>query len=373
VIAITGEMWGGSGGVSSARAEDADSAVAAAEMGAAAPVVPAPAQQIARAEIAPDAPFLGGLPLRRLDVVMRDPLLDLVGPFAPPSRTGLEWQEWTRPESASRSESSSLERLESPESAPVVSPALSALETERSQLLRTLRPDRLPAGGCHDDYFRMRPRPADPRREALFALGENLFYRELRRYFRSDLKDRFRDDPSLSQDEYQSRRDLIGQLGRGGSPEDLIIEEQTAEIRNEYLDAAEQDPERELPVLQWGPLVLDDRGGMNLDVTRLSDEQGLDRHDLELAPGEDPYGQRLGGSVLFPDDRYRVKSKVKVNPDLREIGRDWEQALGKLSASVQIDWSAPVLDKRSFSTEIGGSIDADGRYGIYLNLVIYGQ
>jgi hypothetical protein len=68
-----------------------------------------------------------------------------------------------------------------------------------------------------------------------------------------------------------------------------------------------------------------------------------------------------------------VKSKVKFNPDLREVGRDWEQALGKLSASVQIDWRAPVLEHRSFSTEIGGSIDADGRYGLYLNLVIYGK
>jgi len=353
-------------------AEDAETALSAAGGGAPSQDS-APAQRIARAEISPSPVFVGGLPLRRLDAVMRRPLLDIPDVVAPQVRTGLEWQEWQRPEGVGRTESSELERFDSPEAAPVVSPALIALESERSELLRTLCPSRLPAGACHDDYFRMRPHAVDPRRAALFALAENYFYRELRRYFRSDLKDRFRDDPSMSQDHYQAHRDLIGQLGRGGRPEDLIIEEQTTELRNEYLDASAQDPEREFPVLQWGPIVLDDRGGMNLDVTRLSDERPLDRHDFSLAPGEDPYGQRQGESVLFPDDRYRVKSKVKVNPDLREIGRDWEQALGKLSASVQIDWRAPVLEKRSFSTEIGGSIDADGRYGLYLNLVIYGK
>jgi len=364
--------FGGSLGGSSARGEDAETAVANGEAAALPPIAPSPPQQIARAELSPAAPFLGGLPLRRLDVLMRDPLLEIAERAAPAPRTGLEWREWQRPD-GSQSEPSSLDRLVTPNASTEVSPALITFESERQQLLCTLRPDRLPDGSCHPDFFRMRPRPVDPRRAALFALGEHYFYRELRRFFRSDLKDRFKDDPSLSQDDYQARRDLIGQLGRGGRPEDLIIEEQTAEIRNEYIGDSVEDPEKELPVLQWGPLVIDDRGGMNIDVTRLSDERPLDRHEIELAPGEGAYGQRLGGSVLFPDDKYRVKSKVKFNPDLREVGRDWEQALGKLSASVQIDWRAPVLEHRSFSTEIGGSIDADGRYGLYLNLVIYGK
>ena len=44
-----------------------------------------------------------------------------------------------------------------------------------------------------------------------------------------------------------------------------------------------------------------------------------------------------------------------------------------VSASVEIDWRAPVLEDRAFSAELGGSIRADGRYGLYLNFVIYGK
>lgn len=357
-----------------ARGEDGAAELDAAGVAADASTAEFPSQTVARAELAAPAAFLGGLPLRRLDALVRSPDRlrssdsKRAARLASPSRTGLEWQEWQRPEGSITATSESS-RVATPE--PLVSPVLVALESERSELLRTLRPERLPLGDCHRDIFVERPRPVDPRVQALFALGQNIFHRELRKYFRDDLKERFRDDPSFTQEDYQARRDIIGQLGKGGRPEDLIIEEQAAEIRNEYLDASYQDPEQDIPLLQWGPIVIDDRGGMNVDVTRLEEDRPLDRYDIELAPGDEAYGRRLGESVLFPGDRYEVSSKVKLNPDLREIGRDWEQAIGKLSASVEIDWRAPVLDRRSFTTEIGGSLDADGRYGLYLNLIIY--
>ncbi len=265
-----------------------------------------------------------------------------------------------------------LREWEVPRSKPAPSSILLGLDAAHSDLLHSLRPERLPAGEAHRDVFRVRPEPIDPRREAIQALTEKMLYRELRRYFRRELKDRFEEDASLGIDTYLDRRALIGQLGRGGRAEDLVIEERVTEIRNEILDASAENPERDLPILQWGPLVLDDRGGVNLDVVDLK-KRHRDPYALEFAPSDAEFKGRKGESVLFPDERYRVSSNLKLNPDLREVGRDWNEAIGKLTASVEIDWRAPVLKDRAFSAELGGSINADGRYGLYLNFVIYGK
>ena len=245
------------------------------------------------------------------------------------------------------------------------------LEAEHSQLLGSLRLDLAPSGAVHDDLFRPRPEPVDPRRRALYALGRKMVHREMRRFFRREAKDQFTADHSRSYFEYLERRALIGQLGRGGRAEDLVIEERATELRNEVLDASIENPERDLALLQWGPLVLDDRGGVNIDVSDLK-ERDREEYSFEIAPVETRPGG-YGESVLFPDERYRVRSNLKLNPDVREIGRDWNAALGKLTASVEIDWRAPVLEDPAFSAELGGSLDADGRYGLYLNFVIYGR
>lgn len=253
-----------------------------------------------------------------------------------------------------------------------ISPALLALEAERSELLRSLRPSQRPSGESHHDIFRPSPPETNLVYDALSALGQKIAFRELRRYFRQELKDQFEEDPSFRHEDYLERRRIIGQLGRGGRAEDLVIEERTTEIRNEFLDASPEDPERDVPLIQWGPLVLDDRGGVNVDVLQLRETPSF--REFGLAASDAPVlGRGYGESVLFPNERYRVRSKMKLNPDLREIGRDWEEAFGKLSASVEIDWRAPVLTHKSFSTEVGGSIDAGGRFGVYLNLVIYGK
>ena len=370
-------------------------------------IVPPPPRQIARVEAPAPALFSASLPLGRLDALPELP----VGAI-PRVNTGLDWRSlqapglpiptaidpWARrpdggpdgvsgligaldqilreqslerpaSQSSLRAEFDRLEpevRAEGPVSQPLL-----ILDDDHSRLLRSLRPDRSPVGDAHGDLFRVRPEPEDPRRQALYALGKKIFHRELRRYFRRDLKDQFRADPSLPLEDYQERRSMIGQLGRGGTAEDLVIEERVTELRNEFLDDSLENPERDLPILQWGPLVLDDRGGVNVDIFGLK-RRRHDPFNWEIAPEE----QRRGGygeSILFPEQRMSVRSNLKLRPDLRELRDDWEKSFGKLSASVEVDWNAPVLKDRAFSAELGGSIDADGRTGLYLNFIIYGD
>lgn len=326
-----------------------------------------PTHRVARAEAANPAVFSSSLPLRLVGAFpMVSEGMTVVAPL------GVERQEWQDP-SSDRPNAPEARRIVTPTGVPGLSPIIFELESEHSRMLTEFCTDRLPGGESHRDILIDHEDPGDPLEKALWALGERVLYREFRRYFRAELKDRFESDPSLSFEEYQDIRDKIGHLGRGGRAEDLVLEERRTELRNEYLDATTGDPERDLPILQWGPLVLDDTGGVNVDVTRLDGSKTLSQFDLAFAPSEEAFGRRAGESILFPDERYRVRSRIKLNPDFREVGRDWNAALGKLSASFEIDWQAPVLERRSFSTEIGGSIDAEGRYGLYLNLVIYGK
>jgi len=257
-----------------------------------------------------------------------------------------------------------------------ISPALLDLHRQHSQLLCTLRPGHGPGGEIHRDLFEMRPEPVDLQLQALSALGEKFAYRELRRYFRSSLRDQFEADPSMGMEDYLDRRSTIGQIGRHGRAEDIVIDERVTELRNEFLDASAENPERDVPILQWGPLILDDRGGLSVDVFDLEAESDLSRFDqLALAPDRDrvAFGRGYGESLLFPEEPVQYRSNFKLNPDLREVGRDWNSAIGKVSASVEIDWRAEVLGARTYSAELGGSIDGDGRYGVFVNFVIYSQ
>ena len=261
-------------------------------------------------------------------------------------------------------------------SRPEISPALLDLHRQHSQLLCTLRPGLLPGGEIHRDLFETRPEPIDLQLQALNALGEKFAYRELRRYFRRSLRDQFEADPSMGVEDYLDRRSTIGQIGRHGRAEDVVIDERVTELRNEFLDASAENPERDVPILQWGPLIRDDRGGLSVDVFDLEADSDHPRFDqLALAPDRDwgVLGSGYGESLLFPEEPVQFRSNLKLNPDLREVGRDWNSAIGKISASVEIDWRAEVLGARTYSAELGGSIDGDGRYGVFVNFVIYGR
>ena len=249
--------------------------------------------------------------------------------------------------------------------------AIRSLAEEHLQLLSTLSPGEAPGGDPHGDLLAPLVHAPDPEWTAVTALAERWFHRELRRELRRQERENFQQDPTRDYESYLERRSLIGQIGRGGRLDDLVIEERTTELRNESLDSLVEDPETRLPLLRWGPLILDDRGRVSVDVADLG-VSGPE--DFSFGPSaEAPRRGDYFESLIYPEERVRARTSLRLRPDLGRVGRDWGDAAGKLSGSVEFDWREPVLGRRACTAELGGSINADGEYGLFLNFVIYGN
>lgn len=212
-----------------------------------------------------------------------------------------------------------------------------------------------------------------PRRiKALARLVHRLGTREVRYHLRSNLRDELEDDPSLDYGDYMRRKQEIGRWGREGlSNQDISAEAHLESSRNSVLGGDPVIEERDIPLVDWGPLRITDRGSVGVGMGRLARNQAASR-EVQLAPEEDAEPK---GRSLFQKDTYSIDTDLKLRPSLSAVvsGEGYREALGKVAATIEIDFMNEILHKRYMTTEFELAIDTDNRASFFVNFVIFGS
>ena len=229
-------------------------------------------------------------------------------------------------------------------------------------------------GFFHRDLIR-RPTPnVDPQVLALQRLGRKVGFRHLRRLFRSDLNDQFESDSTLDFFEYLRRREQIARLGRGSiEAEEVETESFVGSARASVLSNQRNRVERDIDLLQWGPLRVNDRGSLRFGFEKVRARQSTPV--VQFARDEEQEKkQRPRGTSLF-SDAYDIDSDLRFRPKVGALvkGEGFAEFLGTISATVEIDFMTEILSQRYMSTEFEISYDVDEEVAFFVNFVIYGN
>ncbi len=226
-------------------------------------------------------------------------------------------------------------------------------------------------GFFHRDLMGPEAVKPPPRQAAFERLLRRIGARQLRNHFRGDLRDDFKADPSFGYQEYLRRREEIARMGREElSSQDIEAEAHIESSRNGVLRKDSTIEERDIPVVDWGPLRISDRGSVTLGFSRLANKR-QSPHGVELAPEEKaPVGQSL-----FQKETYSIDTDLKWHPDPEAMfgTSNYREALGKLTATVEFDFLTPILQRRYMTTELELSVDEEDRSSFFINFVIYGS
>lgn len=226
-------------------------------------------------------------------------------------------------------------------------------------------------GGAEGNLLRRPDVPSDPKVVAAGRLARKLAWRQVRRFFRSELRDRYKHDFTMDYYGYLAERDDIGRLGRdhaGLTGEDFELQK----TRQSVLGSADEvNVEPEIALLDWGPLQLNDSGQLRVDVNKLRAEPSAQA--LTIAPETDPDAPL--GESLFHDRLLRLNTDIKLRPDLGALvgGEGYRAVLGEIGAAVKVDFFSAILEKRYLSAEIETSLDEDGDAGLFVSFTLHGR
>lgn len=209
--------------------------------------------------------------------------------------------------------------------------------------------------------------PHDQRFAAVGRLANHYGFRQLRKMFRSQLRDRVSQDPTFRYYDYLEERDAISTLGRSNGRDGSLA---VAEARRSVLadsdseDAAEQD----LAVLSWGPLQVDDRGRLQVELQKLREDPPSSVDELEIAPEE---SEKPLGDSLFRGRSYRVNTAVKFRPRVDRYDEGFREILGEVGGRVEVDFFTPILERRFLGTEFEATVDEEGRTAFFVTFKLY--
>lgn len=220
---------------------------------------------------------------------------------------------------------------------------------------------------AHRDLITPPTAPTDPRVAALGRLAHKLAFRQLRRFFRSELRDRYQEDPSHRFLDYQEERAEIGKLGRGYSDVNENFELQ--QVRQGVLQNDEERIEDDVTLVNWGPFRVDDRGQFRIDVNKLR-EQRQSTGKLTIAPEE---RERPLTDSLFRGRLYRLNTDLKLRPNAHSIlrGDSYREMLGEIGAKIEVDFFTPIIERKFMSAELETSVDEDGDAGLFVTFTLY--
>lgn len=213
--------------------------------------------------------------------------------------------------------------------------------------------------------------PIDPKVAGASRLARKLAWRQVRRFFRSDLRDRYKSDFTMDYYAYLSERDDIGRLGRdsgGLVGEDFELQKARQSVLRSTDD---HNVERDITLVDWGPIQLNDSGQLRVDVSKLRREPAA--QNLTIAPDLDP--DQPAGESLFRGRLVRLNTDVKLRPDVSALieGDGYRAVLGEVGASVKVDFFSAILQQRYMTAELETSIDEDGDTGLFVNFTLYAR
>lgn len=213
--------------------------------------------------------------------------------------------------------------------------------------------------------------PRDGRFAAVGRLVNHYGFRQLRKIFRSQLRDRVEQDPTYQYLDYLAERERVSHLGRSVGRDGSL---EVAETRRTVLASRDSDSEDaaevDLAVLSWGPFQVDDRGRLQIELEKLREEPPSSVDALEIAP--EATEKPLGDS-LFRGRNYRVNTALKLRPRLDRYDEGMREVLGEVGARIEVDFFSPILERRYLGTEFETTIDEEGRTAFFVTFKLYQQ
>lgn len=221
------------------------------------------------------------------------------------------------------------------------------------------------AGFYHEDLVAQVDRPLSLRERGLRRLARRIAFRNARKYMRSQIKDEFETDPSYHFSDYQADRDAIWMIGREDSREDSEVFE---EFRRGVLADDPDAVEAEINLVEWGPLQIDDQGGLSVNMRRLfRKSQAPPSVELSAAKEE----EATEGESLFTGRSYALDTDLRFTPHVSELaGGGIREFFGNIKASVECDFRDPILLDTYLSTELEAQFKTNGDVAIFLNFVL---
>jgi hypothetical protein len=216
-------------------------------------------------------------------------------------------------------------------------------------------------------FYMPPPRETAVARKVKKIATERMF-REIRRHLRRYWKSQFREHPSLDYSEYEARLIQINNIGKDPSEHDYFnVEYTTNELKQEFLRKDRTDAERDLPLLTWGPVTVNDSGSVKLDVGTVVNG---DEEDISLDVGGMERRKPIVGNKSYEIDTSFI---TDINP-FRGYTRGNSLAMvRRLGVEVKVDWLTDVLSRRVVSAELECTADLQGEYGVFANFVIHSR
>lgn len=219
------------------------------------------------------------------------------------------------------------------------------------------------------------PRPPAATQRPFRQLLDKEIHRQVRRFVKRRWRDQFKADLSMRHSFYRSRVALINQIGRQeGDFDPFNVDQFYNETRNDALNRPGLEGERELMLVEWGPLQLDDHGSFSFnpraifdfgsDGTSFFDGPKCSTETIKPAPKND-------NQALFRGKFYRLRTKVKLNfnPFRAIRSGDYQDTISSYGGVVEVDFLSDILKRELFATEFEGELKQDGRWGAFFNLV----
>ncbi len=220
-----------------------------------------------------------------------------------------------------------------------------------------------------------------PREQRIKEVIKERGFKEIRRFFRKQLKDEFDEGVDITWREYEERRKKIDEIGR---KEDKLYRFQYDSIDPNVPDRT--DPEwDDIALASYGPFVITDTGKLDLQtdwdkIKELWDDGLGDIILVPEPPADTPKRNLLVGDTMKVNTKgkVRISSSRLFNPFYKESPGEWgdhitdyEEYFRYLQVSIGVDFYTPILKRRYCRTELEVRTYGDFRWSTYLNVVLY--
>ncbi len=213
--------------------------------------------------------------------------------------------------------------------------------------------------------FRVRPPPDSEFARAVKTIARKKFYREVRRAAKRQWRRLYQESSTMTFDRYEGRLLRINRLGRDDDYDVFGSEYYANRLRDDVFEEPENEGERDVSLLAWGPFVVLDSGSLRFDLGRALDLDA-DRVD-HVGIGEPDTSPAVKTGGL----RFDTRVRLHLDPtDVVDHDGDATWLVKRYGATVTLDWLSGILARELVSTEIEARVDRDGDFAVAVNFVI---
>ena len=214
---------------------------------------------------------------------------------------------------------------------------------------------------------------ARARHEVLKGLFNRQFFRHTRRLLKKYWRRQFKESTSMRQEFYDERLAQINNIGRVPEDfDDFNADYYLNRVRDDVF-ADNQEGEREMALVEFGPLRINDEGSVDFDLPGLLGLGSKDSLQLSFDP-EAQEKRELAARALYSGDHIKFKPgfRLKVDP-FRAVNGTYEDILRSYGGSISVEFYSDILRRKLFETELEGKFRQDGDFALFFNVVVRGR